>query len=485
MKEEFSNLPQFHLMPLFPYIVMALTGMVGLVIHMVKPKGSSKSLFFATLIGIFIALVGQIGLFGNEYLELSEMISKNNMGMVGEAIILVSTFIVVLISHPYFIRTKTYHPEFFPLITWSALGGMIMCSSDNMLTIFVGLELLSISLYVMAGMNKRSKFSQEAAIKYFLLGAFATGFFLYGVAFMYGASGKLGLESFVAYGTHSAHPENRPMLALAFILIAVGLSFKCGVAPFHQWIPEVYSGAPTNVTAFMATAAKVGPFIAFYNLVHSMGMFTGIAFPVCAGLGILSMTVGNVMAFTQKDVKKLLAYSSVANAGYIVLYFGSLIISEGSHGLILLYFLLAYVFATLGVFVILAFATRDGNENPTLDSLRGLSKRHPGLAALLVVFVLSQIGIGPVAGFVGKVLIINDLVKFNHLWSAVILLANSALAAFYYFKLIKAAYTDSDENEVLKYEVSASMSAALGICAFVVVGAVVFYPTLMRFLSNQ
>ncbi|MEI7985356.1 MAG: NADH-quinone oxidoreductase subunit N [Armatimonadota bacterium] len=477
-------IPEFNWIVLFPFLAMALTGVGGLIVLLINPKSDSRAIFFVTLIGILIALGGQLGLFGNEYTMMSEMITKVNPGMIGESLILISLLVTVLLSKPYFERTGTSCPEFYPLISWAALGGMIMCSTDNLLGIFVGLELLSISLYVLAGSNKRSKFSQEAAMKYFLLGAFATGFLLYGIAFLYGATGSLNLDSFKTFMS-PAHPENRPLFLLSFTFLMVGIGFKCGLVPFHQWIPDVYAGAPINVVAFMATGAKVGPFIALYNIVLSAVMFKAIAFPVCLALSILSMVIGNVMAFGQRDVKKILAYSSMVNAGYVLIYLAGLLKENADSKIFFGYFLIGYVFATLGVFVILALVAKNDQEPITVNSLRGLSKRSPGLAALLVVFVLSQIGIGPVAGFVGKLLFVFDLVRVHEGWLAIILLANSAFAAFYYLRIIKSAYSDSDDSDLSPYETCMSIKSALAICFVGVVGTVIFYSPIVNFLTAK
>jgi NADH-quinone oxidoreductase subunit N len=447
-----------------------------------KPKVESQNIFKVTFLGVIIATGAQLGLFGNEYTLMNDMITKVNPGMIGESLILISLLVVIFISKPYFERTKTYCPEFFPLICWSALGGMIMCVSENMLCIFVGLELLSISLYVLAGSNKRSRFSQEAAMKYFLLGAFSTGFLLYGIAFLYGASGTLNIDGFKLFLSPS-HAEGRGMYILSFVFLMVGLGFKCGLVPFHQWIPDVYSGAPTNVVAFMATGAKVGPFIALYNVVLGMTMLKAIAFPVCVGLSALSMIVGNIMAFSQRDVKKILAYSSMVNAGYLLIYLAGLLNGQGDSRYIYGYFLIGYVFATLGVFTVLAMIAKYDSEPVTIQSIRGLSKRNPGLAALLTVFVLSQIGIGPVAGFVGKLLIVINLVRIDQVWLAVFLIANSAFAAFYYLKIVRAAYSDSEDLELQPLQTGISTKSALAVCAIGVVGTVLFYLPIASFFT--
>ncbi len=483
MKTLFA-LPDFNWGVLLPFLILAFTGIFGLLVLLVNPKANSKVIRTVTISGGLVALVSQFALFGGEYRSMGDMVMKTNPGMIGEVLILISLVVVVLISKPYLERTASDSPEFYPLLCWAALGGMIMCSSDNLLCIFVGLELLSISLYVLAGLNKRSKFSQEAALKYFLLGAFATGFFLYGIAFLYGASGNLSLDGFSTAPLHSG-TDNRPLFYLSFALIMVGIGFKCGLVPFHQWIPDVYSGAPTNVVAFMATGAKVGPFIALYNIIMAVPTMSAIAVPICVALSILSMVVGNVMAFSQRDVKKILAYSSMVNAGYMLIYLAGLMKGHMAGAFPFGYFLLGYVFATLGVFVILAQISGRDASPITLQSLRGLSQRSPGLAALLVIFVLSQIGIGPVAGFVAKLIFVNGLIEANQSWMAIVLLANSAFAAFYYLKILKAAYSSEEEGAAIQFENGIESKIALAVCTVGVVGSVIFYSPIYHFITAR
>jgi NADH-quinone oxidoreductase subunit N len=214
-------------------------------------------------------------------------------------------------------------------------------------------------------------------------------------------------------------------------------------------------------------------------------MFKTIAFPVCVVLSILSMVIGNIMAFPQRDVKKILAYSSMVNAGYLLIYLAGLLKANSDSREIFSYFLIGYVFATLGVFVILALIAKDDKEPVTLHSLRGLSKRNPGLAALLVIFVLSQIGIGPVAGFVGKLLIVFHLVRIQETWLAVVLLANSAFAAYYYLKILKSAYTDADDSSEAPFVFCPSTKTALAVCFVGVVGTVVFYAPILNYLAPK
>ena len=481
MRQTF-DLPDFNWSVLLPFIAIALTGIGGLLVLLIQPKTGTKNLHRLTMVGVLIAFVSQIGLYGNQYSLLNSMVIKLNPGMIGESLILISLMVIVFISKPYFERTQIDCPEFFPMICWAALGGMIMCSSDNLLAIFVGLELLSISLYVLAGSNKRSKFSQESAMKYFLLGAFATGFLLYGIAFLYGATGSLSLDAFKTFASPS-HIDDRPLFIISFAFLLVGICFKCGIVPFHQWIPDVYSGAPTNVVAFMATGAKIGPFIALYNLVMAAIMMRQIAVPICLALSLLSMIVGNIMAFSQKDVKKILAYSSMVNAGYILIYLTAVVKGNSNSQFTLGYFLIGYVFATLGVFTVLSMIAKTDQEPLTLRSLRGLSKRNPGLAALLVIFVLSQIGIGPVSGFVSKVLVVTHLVLLGDVWYAIAIIANSAFAAFYYFKIVRSAYTSDDDESAAPLVPCTSIKAALAVCMVGVVGSVIFYFPLVYFIA--
>jgi NADH-quinone oxidoreductase subunit N len=325
--------------------------------------------------------------------------------------------------------------------------------------------------------------SEESSLKYFLLGAFATGFLLYGIAFIYGATGSLDIRSF-SFTLSRGNEASSLLTIIGLGFLLVGLGFKCSIAPFHQWTPDVYQGAPTNVVGFMATGGKVGAFIVLLQVAHSCATTDDKMKLVFAGLAALTMTVGNVMAFIQKDVKRLLAYSSVANAGYVLVTIAAGAAKVGPGVDALAYFMFGYTFTTLGVFAVVSMTASKGKEGTSIDDLRGLSQRAPFAAGALVVFVLSLIGIGPVSGFLGKLLIIHDALKANMLWLAVLLVLNSIFGAFYYFNLVKAAYSPADEDSPA-FNLSASLKSTFAICIIGVVGSVIFFSPIMNYIAAR
>src|SRR5205085_2348323 len=278
----------------------------------------------------------------------------------------------ILFSEGYLREKRIAFAEFYPLVLWSTSGAMLMATSRNLLVIFLGLEVLSIALYVMAGMSRSEEKSEESALKYFLLGAFASGFLLYGIAFLYGASGSLRIDD-IAASWASAEPFARTLLVFGISLILVGLCFKSAFVPFHQWTPDVYQGAPTNVTAFMAAGSKIAAIAALFRVLESSGTMINYWLPGLAVVAVFTMTVGNLVALMQKDVKRILGYSSIAHAGYIlvaILAHARSVENPSLNGDIgfstTAYYLLSYSVITIGAFAVISLVARKGREHTTL-----------------------------------------------------------------------------------------------------------------------
>lgn len=469
-------LPEIDWPVIAPIAVAAVTGMVSLVVHMVTGNSVKEWTQKVTALGLLVAMTLLIASGGSQRVAFGDMLALDRLGSVGQLLTVISALVVTLISPSYLAAKKIKLGEFYPLLAWATTGGMLVCASRNLLVLFVGIEILSISLYVLAGLNRGSRKSEESAIKYFLLGAFATGFLLYGIAMFYGATGSLEMSVAKSYWEHEANP-NRVLLAMAFALIAVGLGFKCSLVPFHQWTPDVYEGAPTNVVAFMATGGKVGAFIALWNFADSFGILGKFVVSTLAILAAISMIVGNVLAMGQTNIKRLLSYSSVANAGYAAVTAASVASSFRLSHFSLVYFLIGYVLTSLGVFVVLTSLARDGQEPAEMSDLKGLSSRSPFAAYALALFVLSLIGLGPVSGFLGKVFIVSEAVMANLTWLAVVMVLNSIFGAFYYFGFIRAAFSPA-EGEARPVPLTGSQIACLGLCMAGVVGVVIFFSPL-------
>ncbi|HLO99872.1 MAG TPA: NADH-quinone oxidoreductase subunit N [Fimbriimonas sp.] len=475
-------IPEFRWLTLLPLIVMAVTGMAGLVTMMFAKGNAHRLVAKVSMVGVVLAMCAQFAIAGADYLEFDSLLFMDRTASVNSIVIQLGTLLCLAFLPAQFEKRGLKVAEAYPLMVWAALGGMVMCSTRNMLVLFVGLELLSISLYVLAGLDKRSKESQEAALKYFLLGAFATGFFLYGAAMLYGVTGSLDIQTFMAFWRRTAGGE-RLLITFSFLFILVGLAFKAGLAPFHQWIPDVYKGAPLGIVAFMATVGKVGPFMALFWFATQLMTFGGLSFWIFAILSVLSMVIGNVMAFRSTDLKGLMAYSSIANAGYLCANLAALLSGRTLQYWPHTYFVIGYVFTTLGAFAVISVHEANTNGDTSLSSLKGLAVRSPLLVGMFTLFALSQIGIGPVAGFIGKMFFVTDLVRFQQLWLAAILLATTAYGAYYYFKIIQSTFSsEGAEAAEAVIEVPIATKLVMTVCAVIIVGMVVLYPMFERLL---
>jgi len=330
-------------------------------------------------------------------------------------------------------------------------------------------------LYVMAGMSRREEKSEESALKYFLLGAFASGFLLYGIAFVYGATGYLDLDRVSAAWLHK-DATTHAMLIFGLAMLLIGLGFKTSLVPFHQWTPDVYQGAPTNVTAFMAAASKIGAFAALWRVVIGFSLLSHYWVPALTVIAILTMCVGNFAALVQKDVKRILGYSSIANAGYMLLA----LIAHGKDFKLgqdaLVYFLASYTLMTIGAFAVVSLGAKGGREGTRLEDLNGLWKRSPFAALALVIFMASLIGIPPTAGFVGKFLLFFDALKSDMLPLALVLAVNSIVSIYYYLGIARAAFVaDSEETEPQTVKLSRGVAGVCALCLIGVFGAAIFY----------
>ncbi|TRY19967.1 NADH-quinone oxidoreductase subunit NuoN [Tessaracoccus rhinocerotis] len=349
-------------------------------------------------------------------------------------------------------RLKREHTEVFPLLVFALFGMLLFVASNDLLILFVALEILSLPLYLLSGMARRRRLlSQEAALKYFLLGAFASGFFLFGAALLYGYSGSFELGA-IADAITEGTSSNLLLLA-GMVLLAVGLLFKIGAVPFHAWTPDVYVGAPTPVTGFMAIATKTAAVGALLRIFYvALGAARWDWQPLLTGVAIATMLVGSVVALVQTDVKRLLAYSSIAHAGFILVGAVGVVaaaedVSLNSVGSIAFY-LLAYGFATLGAFAIVTMVRRSGGEANHLNAWRGLGRSHPVVATVMTLFLLSFAGIPPTAGFVGKLAVFAAAWAGGYGWLVFLAVVFSLVAAFLYLKIVVAMwFQDPVEGE--------------------------------------
>lgn len=452
--------PQLDVYALAPVVLVALTGLVALIIEIFSPKRNNNLIVAVSLAGLGLSLFALVMSFGKESYDFAAgTLVRDSFGSALQGILILGTAFVVLFSEPYLRERRIPFAEFYPLILWSTAGGMLMVGTRHLLLVFLGLEILSIAIYVMAGMNRGEARSGESALKYFLLGSFASAFLLYGIALVYGATGSLSLER-VPLAWVQGGPLQHTLLLVGLALMLVGLSFKSSFAPFHQWTPDVYQGAPTNVTAFMATGSKVAALGALYRVLEAYTPAFDAWATIVAGLAILTMVVGNVAALTQRDVKRMLGYSSVAQAGYVlvaILAHAKYPREVGPQTVV--FFLLSYVLTTLGAFAVVALNTRE-DETTTLQDLHGLARRSPLAAGGLAFFALSLIGMPPLSGFFAKLYVLADALKTGMPSLAIVLALTSAISAIYYLRLARAPFVDA-ETQTLTFAPATRVAVVL------------------------
>ncbi len=342
--------------------------------------------------------------------------------------------------------------EFHLLALFALLGQFVMISANNFLTVYLGIELLSLALYALVALRREHAVSTEAAMKYFVLGALASGFLLYGMSMVYGATGTLDLP-LIADKLASGQAD-RLIMVFGTVFIVAGLAFKLGAVPFHMWVPDVYQGAPTAMTLLIGAAPKFAAFAIVTRLLVS-GMF-GVAADwqqMLMILAVLSLVVGNLVAIMQTNVKRLLAYSTIAHMGFMLLGFVSGVVGADTKGAVdayaaSLFYVVTYVMTTLGSFGVLLIASSRGFECETLDDLKGLAQRHPWLAGIFLILVFSMAGIPPTVGFYAKLVVLEAVVQAGHVWLAVLAVMASLVGAFYYLRLVKVMYFETSKIEM-------------------------------------
>ncbi|HYM79882.1 MAG TPA: NADH-quinone oxidoreductase subunit N [Candidatus Limnocylindria bacterium] len=354
------------------------------------------------------------------------------------------TALAILQSWDYLKRTRLHRAEYYPLLLSATLGMIVMAASSDLITIFLGLELMSLALYVLVGFRRSQLESSEASLKYFLLGAFASGFLLYGIALLYGATGTTQLARIAQFLGDSAALKS-PLVLAGGLLLLVGFAFKVAAVPFHMWTPDAYEGAPTTVTGYMSAGAKAAGFAALLRIV--IVALDGVQAdwrPILTWMAILTMTVGNVTALLQTNLKRMLAYSSIAHAGYVLVA----LVAGGTDGAsAALFYLAVYSLMNLGAFGLLALLGRQGEERVLISDLAGLGFRQPLLAIAMTVFMLSLGGIPPTAGFMGKVYVFGVAVKAGLIPLVVVGVLNSVVSIFYYLRVTVAMYMHEAHGE--------------------------------------
>jgi len=406
------------------------------------PRGVGFVYFFtmillAYLIFIFVGRLGDVSLVAMNGLFQSDPIS-NLLKACSCAAVLVS----LIYSKQYLKDRAMFRPDFIVLVLLALLGQLVLISGANLLTLYLGLELMALPTYALVAMRHNSEKSVEAGIKYFVLGALASGFLLYGMSMLYGVTGSLDLLEI--FRTVADPRVNHLVMAFGLVFIVSGLAFKLGVVPFHMWVPDVYQGAPTAVTLMIAGAPKIAAFaLLFRLLVNTLLPLLGDWQPMLVLLAILSLVVGNVTAIAQTNLKRMLAYSAIAQMGFVLL--GMMSVFDDHAFSASMFYVVTYVLTTLGSFGLLMVLSRKGYDCETLDGLKGLNKNHPWFAFIGLVMMFSLAGIPPTVGFAAKLGVLEALVDAEHTFIAIIAVIASLIGAFYYLRVVKVMYFDEPE----------------------------------------
>jgi NADH-quinone oxidoreductase subunit N len=378
------------------------------------------------------------------YEAIKGMVAVDGFAIFVQTVVLIATLLALLLSAGFLDRERLEAPEYYALMLCSATGMMLMASANDLIIVFLSLEILSIALYVLTAFDRRRVTSQEAGLKYFILGSFSSAILLYGVALTYGATGSTNLTKIAQYLAQTTLLDNGVLL-LGFSLLLVGLGFKVAAAPFHMWAPDVYQGAPTPVVAFMAGATKAAAFAAMLRVfLGSFDLYRVDWRPIVGALAVLSLLVGSIVALVQTDVKRMLGYSSINHAGYILIAVYAASTAGQSAAL---FYLLAYAVMVFGSFAILAVIGRRGDADHALGHYRGLGTRRPILAALMTLFLLAQAGVPLTGGFVAKLSVFDAAVDAHQYWMALFGMLMAAVAAFVYLRIVLTMYAPSDEAD--------------------------------------
>jgi NADH-quinone oxidoreductase subunit N len=415
-----------------------------------------------TIAGAVVAFMSSALLIGDGGVRtaFNGAITADAFSQACNIILLIIAVLAVLLASTYLENLDLHHGEYYSLVLFSTSGAMLMAAASELIVLFVAIEILSVALYVLAGFARTEPRSEEAALKYFLLGAFAAGFLLYGISLIYGGSsviipGHVGTTNLGALGYYlSEIPHPNLMLMAGIGLLLVGLAFKAALIPFHMWTPDVYEGAPTSVTAYMAAAAKVGAFAAILRVFNALLPISEYWLVIVQVLAVVTMFGGNIIAVTQDNIKRMLAYSSIAHAGYLMVAVSALSGGAAAHSSAMrgvTFYLLAYSIMTMGAFGVLILLSRRGRDIQTLNDLKGLGQTDPPAAYAMLIFMLSLGGIPPTMGFWGKWIIFYATLQAGQVWLAVTLAFASIISIYYYLRVVwMMCFTEPDTAQPSK-----------------------------------
>jgi NADH-quinone oxidoreductase subunit N len=451
-------------------ILISVLPLVLLYLGLYKAK---NALLPVTVIGLVAALVLAVVQWNDGAEPIySGMLLFDNFSIAFSALTILSTILILLLSKGYFEKISSHVAEYYALILFALAGIIVMVSYNNLTMLFIGIEIMSVSLYILAGIKKNDYASNEAALKYFLMGAFSTGFLLFGITLIYGSSGSFGLEAIRDYVI--THPRGiDPLFYTGIMLIVVGLCFKVGAAPFHFWTPDVYEGSPTLITTFMSTVVKTAGFAAFLRLfMASFAPLSDFWVPVLVVISIITLFIGNITALYQQSFKRMLAFSSISHAGYLL--FAIIALGATSANAVFMY-TAAYSIASIIAFGSLILVQQQ-TDSENFESFNGLAAKNPFLALVLTIAMLSLAGIPLTAGFIGKFYIFNSALSQYQVWLVIIAVVNAIISIFYYFRVIIAMYFRTAERTEVVVPTYYTFVLGFSAIATIVIG---LYPSLI------
>lgn len=461
--------PGLGLAAAIPFSMVVGSAIIVLLVDLLLP-GRRWILPYVSLLGVTASAVSIALLWGRRVEGFGGVISLDKFSSFFGLLFLLGTGLILLISVSYAKKENIQRGEYYSLILFATSGAMLMASAVDLLVLFLGLEILSLCLYALSGFFRERGSSVEAAVKYFVLGAFASGFFLYGIALFYGATGSTFYAN-LQFMLSSGSRLPGPITLAACGLLLVGLLFKLGSVPFHMWVPDVYEGAPTSITGYMSAISKAAVLAAFIRIFSTSVPVIQIDLSrVLWVLAVVTMTLGNVVAIAQTNVKRMLAYSSIAHAGYVLV---ALTAANKAGYSSVLFYVLAYSFMTIGAFGVVTLLRRAEVEALEISSYSGIAERHPLLSATMAIFMISLAGIPPTAGFFGKFYVFSAAVGAGYTDLAVIGVLNSLVSVYFYMRIVFLMYM-KEESERIEVSLSRATIVALAICVLGTIAMGVF-----------
>ncbi len=459
------------LLSILPLVVLVGWALALLLVDLWIPEGRKGITALLAALGMAVSMGLSLAQANQSVMAFHGMVVVDGFAVFLDVLFLGSGMAGVALAYDYLKRMGMERGEYYSLLLFTLSGMMLMSYAGDLIIVFLALELLSIPLYVLAGFARARESSEEASLKYFLLGSFASGFVLYGVALVYGATAHTGLRDIVA--AVNAGTANPALLLAGAALILAGFGFKVAAVPFHMWTPDVYQGAPSAVTGFMSVGAKVAGFAALLRIfVVAFPSLAGQLAPVAWVIAALTMVVGNVLAISQTNIKRLLAYSSIANAGYILMAFVSFGRADAANDAVAsgLFYLVAYALANFGAWAVVIALEQAENKGLDLKDYAGMGRKYPILAGAMLIFMLSFTGVPPTVGFWGKFYLFRTALEGGYVGLALIGLVTSLVSAFYYLRVLVVMFMDEGQP-VVRNEAWLNVTAVLSAAGVLVLSA--------------